>query len=97
MSKHTAGPWSVGKCKSSGGYLVLGPADDIVADVGATSVLWANCAELKANAHLIAAAPDLLEACKALRGLIISGLPMCELGHAGELARAAIRKAERRV
>ena len=58
MSKHTPGPWEVrGASTRFAAFNVHGPKTNVVRDV------------LKeANAHLIAAAPDLLEALKALRG-----------------------------
>ena len=52
--EHTKGPWTVGK-----GYSVRGD-DRIVFMQGATK----THREANANAHLIAAAPELLEACK---------------------------------
>lgn len=55
MSKHTPGPWKV----ENDHYITAGI--DYVADVGDATT---RDKEIAANARLIAAAPDLLEACK---------------------------------
>lgn len=80
MSKHTPGPWvldtiptSVGICHRIGPFPPRRPDDVTVrhaclyADYPSTS----NPAdeELEANARLIAAAPELLEACQAFKRL----------------------------
>lgn len=70
MTKHTPGPWSVGMSNGCNGNNVYA-----IGDVGVASVYgaalhctvkeqpsWAG--EAVANAHLIAAAPDLLDAVK---------------------------------
>jgi hypothetical protein len=93
MSKHTPGPWlfepaphgAFDICKdpnSLGRYMVIatrGPHD-------------VRAAEMHANARLIAAAPDLLE---ALQGLLVAvQRSVCEgSGPAQEAAHAAIAKA----
>ena len=89
MSKHTPGPWQVGHfdsnmiCDSDGANRGCAP----IARVEGTA------AERRANARLIAAAPELLE---ALRGLLDPATN--EDGEwyrqAREAARAAIAKAE---
>lgn len=63
MGKHTPGPWRVSNGHT---YLVHGKADPktdkpygFVCSVG-----WTSTTDGKANAYLIAAAPDLLEALK---------------------------------
>jgi len=80
--KHTPGPWSI--------------RQESVWSVGTDhemSALVYGCTdeEEEANAHLIAAAPDLLEALKELRDWYREnvGLPACK-------ANAAIAKAEGR-
>lgn len=96
MSEHTPGPWEV---REGYGLLMaeVGPKDRAVATVWTkrmgqiedktVPVEWP---EGQANGHLIAAAPDLLEACKiALYG----GGTIAE---ATEKCRAAIAKAEGR-
>lgn len=58
-TSHTPGPWTIeeGKTPVSGGFLVLAPYDE---DKLGTPIM-ATCANI-ANAHLIAAAPELLQA-----------------------------------
>lgn len=75
MSKHTPGPWSYWS-----GY---NPFDKIEAQVTAEGgdIVIASynhlIAEGEANARLMAAAPDLLEACEALkREIILSDVDM---------------------
>lgn len=97
--KTTEGPWYVG----DGGYAVLGPGTSvaILADVNGSQIETANVLSTRverderiANARLIAAAPELLAAVKAL----VEYLPSIQKGEAGfeEVckARAAIAKAE---
>ena len=66
MSKHTAGPWSVDLGSDEDGWPVVIAAGKIVANVNPESFSAgvANLIEMPAdaNALLIAAAPDLLEA-----------------------------------
>lgn len=92
MSKHTPGPW------------VIDPCFDIIAinevDVGCNGMVASVCTEVasigiaEANARLIAAAPELLQ---AMRAFLISGIGNSthyELqAEAHRLARAAIAKA----
>lgn len=70
MSKHTPGPWEKSK-KRDGTRVVLSSGRVIRAKVhGPLTVGSPGYDEAEANARLIAAAPDLLEAAKAaLRGL----------------------------
>ena len=73
MSKHTPGPWSV---VNERGLTFICRADKAhLATVGAAT-------DMRANAALIAAAPDLLEALQMLEGLF------------GPLARTLTEKAE---
>jgi hypothetical protein len=93
---HTPGPWSVGDEDRNGQVLVEGPQFSICKChhhcVGTIEL------EMRDNAHLIAAAPDLLAACKALmethHGYHL-GVGPC-ICHAHEAAKAAIAKAEGR-
>jgi len=59
MSKHTPGPWEVD------GYRVGHPVGKHGFDLVARILQTDNATEDAANARLIAAAPDLLAACKA--------------------------------
>lgn len=69
-AKHTPGPWSESETRD--GYIMGGEGDDryTIANTlvrsGYPSQALRNHAEMKANAQLIAAAPELLEALKAL-------------------------------
>lgn len=66
---HTPGPWLWEKDHDTGGYVVWTrqPHTGELATVNPDDIngKW----PAKANAHLIAAAPDLLEACQNMRGL----------------------------
>jgi hypothetical protein len=60
MSEHTKGPWEISKIGNNyDQYVVYAEADTRGANI-------VNTVEGEANARLIAAAPDLLEACKKL-------------------------------
>lgn len=88
MTKHTPGPWVAcgygdysdydGKCR-----VVLGEGGDIRTAV----VLGFDTPENEANARLIAAAPDLLEALQDILDTGFAGGPQAKR------ARAAIQKA----
>ena len=97
MNKHTPGPWTLHELDST---RILGK-DGAVANAYAPSHL---VTEADANARLIAAAPELLEALGAL-GVIGSGYCFCshdrdpdKADHQPECrdARAALAKAEGR-
>jgi hypothetical protein len=76
MSKHTPGPWEVEEMAN--GFRIQNPY------LVVTDIRWASGAD-RSNARLIAAAPDLLAAAKA----------MFEKGaHGFDMLRAAIAKAE---
>jgi hypothetical protein len=78
MNKHTKGPWSVGGPTGCLNQIGIDPAIGCAYGAGE---------EVKANARLIAAAPDLLEALQAL-------MPGAEaMGWDVSKARAAITKA----
>ena len=85
-AKHTPGPWTADR---DGVILgTLGPARPFVGRIDDDY----NDGQTAANRHLIAAAPDLLE---ALRGFHPSQIKtQGELARAWEVARAAIAKAE---
>jgi len=104
MSKHTPGPWWLGRDPSHFGSLtsITGGSDSTggirsVAEVGGLDI-----DEAEANARLIAAAPDMLEALHdVLRYCVTpSGLPDKNKGRTPEQdaamakAKAAIAKAE---
>jgi hypothetical protein len=69
MNKHTPGPWFAVKYLRSNAYRVTTSPDDARGDIcNVLAGLGAQAsAEVTANASLIAAAPELLEALKARR------------------------------
>ena len=92
MSKYTAGPWKAyanAEFSGSEDYPFLVALDY---GVGPTNPNVMGCRMSEANAHLIAAAPELLEALKEITAI------MHQLGHKDTVcvldARAAIAKAE---
>ncbi len=106
MSKHTPGPWKVshGCLPGDSGFSVATANAAASGNVKITAECWPctivsedHRSELFANAFLIAAAPDLLEACRAM-------LTCCgssenwngETHEALKLIEAAIAKAEGR-
>ena len=91
MGQHTPGPWTVNDGEIVGGGFVLGMVYGAISDVGSDH-------ECHANARLIAAAPDLLAALKAMMDVQDStddcwcddGVRPCEACQ----CRAAIAKVE---
>ena len=71
-SKHTAGPWYVEELYELRGYQPVIPIEDTDGNEIAQAIFWSTVAEeggqdeSRANARLIAAAPELLEALEAL-------------------------------
>lgn len=68
-ASRTPGPWHVGGENVGDGLSILDAAGNRVAHTAARrnqNVELIDPAEAKANAHLIAAAPDLLAACKLI-------------------------------
>ena len=83
MSKHTPGPWETGKQNGHGGISIEANINAQIATVylGIISSNWKRGketfarpenAEALANARLIAAAPELLEACEAALNYMIN-------------------------
>lgn len=67
MNNYTPGPWTANLDSDHGDYVIWGPGDDeFVANMGtepeANRIVAFDVS--RANARLIAAAPDLLEACR---------------------------------
>ncbi|WP_022705464.1 hypothetical protein [Pseudorhodobacter ferrugineus] len=89
-AKHTPGPWTV-----DGKYVQC--SKDVAQSVGKRGITVADCRVVNGNndAHLIAAAPDLLEALVLLLQ-VNDGVPMMgiEASRRIEFARAAIAKAK---
>jgi hypothetical protein len=92
-TQHTPGPWKV-KAHSTA---VLAGRKQICSNVNAASVLPVNIVEdhkiAEANARLIAAAPDLLEALKDIVEFWDSIVPTDAVNQMHINARAAIAKA----
>lgn len=110
MSNHTPGPWIVGgeKLRDPNCIIIHTGKGESIASVW--NLMHSDGSEpntpLEANAALIAAAPELLAACKMAMELttkmgciVFDGPPpdcMCLGCHTNRLARAAIAKAEGR-
>ena len=102
MSKHTPGKWSIDN------VFVVSEEDELIAQIDPIhendlSVYQRNPSEARANARLIAAAPELLAACETiandceevLSGSDMSGMSDREIfGAMLETVRAAIAKAK---
>lgn len=95
-TKHTPGPWKHGKTLG----VINGADGSLVATTGyrVTAVPDGQECEDDANARLIAAAPEMLEALKAFieRGTKLAGFPASYDPWVGEIvaARAIIARAE---
>ena len=88
--KHSPGPWHVHM-----GHLIKCDVGLVIADVEKNPSHIIKTARI-ANAHLIAAAPELLEAARMMADLVDDLLVQAGANYADELAaaRAAIAKAE---
>ncbi len=64
MSTYTQGPWKILTATSHSRGVFGGPHDSLIATVQSGAGLNVPT-EIDANAHLIAAAPDLFDACRA--------------------------------
>ena len=93
VTEHTPGPWNLSANEDGRTYV---EASNDTADDIAALLMDHDQQQNAANARLIAAAPDLLAACKA--ALNTPAMNADEMDpieiEAVELARAAIRKAE---
>lgn len=86
MSKHQPSPWTYRLKQQGNGYLIVNADDSPFADVYMT-----NEPKIAENtAKLFAAAPDLLEACKAVAKMHDGHQRCAELN----IVKAAIQKAE---
>ena len=93
MTNHTPGPWFIGDDNNAACEVIAGPVaillDRTPRCPGGGSEYVISREEMSANARLIAAAPDLLEACERL---LDGGWPHAEADI--ELACSAIAKAK---
>ena len=105
MSKYTNGPWEVGYFDdeddniNSIGVFAGPEALHIIDPQPYAAKKRLTDSQIRANAHLIAAAPDLLDACRAA----LADMPspsstdyqtLCDFGALGRKLEAAIAKAE---
>ena len=97
MSKHTPGPWEIDWYICRAGNEELWRVPRSIGPVYTDHNHWAGnyITADKADAHLIAAAPDLLEALKKLDNFFETYRPEDHpVSDPHELVRAAIKKAE---
>lgn len=101
MSKHTPGPWKAVISENNAGgwvpmrqYITIETESEIIAAYDTFSCEYPDDDENAANARVMAAAPDLLEALKRCVGSLRSVSPGGDGDHDVEFARAAIAKAE---
>jgi hypothetical protein len=92
MNKHTPGPWNCNRASAAGREIIVSEVSPV--DVAVLSHRDKSQSEINANARLIAAAPDLLEALSRLIE-IEDGPGMAVIGWEGAMERAyaAIAKA----
>ena len=93
--KWTPGPWAVERNKRTWGWVdVVGPSLGVGGPTQATDLTLADEVKRIAEAHLIAAAPDLYAALeKALNFITNTESEMGETLPCGDAARAALAKA----
>jgi hypothetical protein len=107
MNKHTAGPWRISGFSGTGFHIFNGPENTgrQVALVESTYQVKDAYNEGDANAHLIAAAPDMLEALKNILPHLdeyikwhheFNGGCSVEIEDGADIIRIAIAKAEGR-
>lgn len=91
MSSHTPGPWAVSS-RTDGNWWHIGAGNQAIAAVHAASKKRNEpyAGMFEANAHLIAAAPDLLEELVITLGALKE---VCDVRHA-PLPESTIRRAE---
>lgn len=100
-AKHTPGPWSIhwGTAQSGSGHHIVDSSDMGELSRIATVLFHDDTdGETAANAHLVAAAPDLLEALQSAHEVLLVSYPLHSIdmdrrGAILEQARAAIAKA----
>lgn len=89
MSRHTPGPWTWSECGDC--WLEGGDGSTIMhVDVDGNTCVYRG----EPNAHLIAAAPDLLEACQTALVTLNINRRVIQIPQLEEKLRAAIQKAE---
>lgn len=93
MSKHTKGPWRVVEANTPGVLYVSGPAQTLTIITAAIDLDFSDYVKRTSDAHLIAAAPELLEALEEIMDGYLYGCAMEVKRENIERARAAITKA----
>lgn len=95
---HTPGPWMVNKDNDQiGDVWAVNPNIPVAQAQMIGSLRFPDHKQREANTHLIAAAPELLAACKALIANTQHGDPgHIDYSQAVPMARKAIAKAEKR-
>ena len=97
QSAHTPGPWNCNRASAAGREIIVSEVSPV--DVAVLSHRDKSQSEINANARLIAAAPDLLEAlewCAETLAVFVadgSAAPESVIGKNLTTARAAIAKA----
>ena len=94
MSKHTPGPWRIGKDPFSFESVNFGGIGKVFEPIAGGNKFKEDVAIAEANAHLIAAAPELLEACKVMADWCNSHLGQGKEPECTDLLASAIAKAE---
>lgn len=95
MTKHTQGPWEINSGTTV--YAQNGMIQVALCKTNISSPEGDTLEKARANAHLIAAAPDLLEACEFFSRACKEGNPMTfvtDIGKAVIMVDAAISKAK---
>lgn len=87
MSRHTPGPWGL-----YDGGTIISTVGDAAKAIAVLAPLWPD--QQKANAYLIAAAPDLLSAAKGALAYMSNALRCGPEGETCRRLRLAIAKAE---
>ena len=107
MSKHTPGPWKASKthlASSDTWYVIIDPegrgpimevgGKDKPGQIADAKYLVTDPSIIEANAHLIASAPELLEACKFARMQLSALAKEGRYDKGWEIIQQAISKAE---
>ena len=89
--KYTKGPWTASIHEDTGEEVVRDRQGIILANCGVDQYEFRKVAEMEANAQLIAAAPELLSACKAIENAMLQ-----TQGFTPNFLEQAIAKAEGR-
>uniref|UniRef100_A0A6M3LWM1 Uncharacterized protein n=1 Tax=viral metagenome TaxID=1070528 RepID=A0A6M3LWM1_9ZZZZ len=94
--KHTKGPWKAGHHHIGDGWRVFvqHQADDDQHDAICDIETWQTKEETQANAALMAASPELLEACKEVEALLWGNPTQEDINKAFYTVREAIAEVE---